>query len=155
MSPMGADAEARRALARRMAAIPTRDTKPERRLRSLLHSRGLRFRLHQRVVPGSPRREVDIVFRRERVAVQVLGCFWHGCPTHTRLGRPDRSVRWAKKLATNQARDQDTRERLAGDGWVVIDVWECDELDDAADRVERAVTERRQPSESRRPPMTP
>ena len=65
----------------RMRAQRERDTGIERALRSALHARGLRFRLHRRVLPGS-RREADLVFPGPRVAVFVDGCFWHGCPEH-------------------------------------------------------------------------
>src|SRR3712207_6686206 len=96
----------------RMAVYPRRDTRPEVALRSRLHADGLRFRLHRRVVPGAPRREVDIVFSRERVAVNVHGCFWHGCPTHARLDGTSAAAWWRRKLKTNVERDRDTRRRL-------------------------------------------
>ena len=50
-------------------------------LRSELHARGLRYRLHKRLLNGL-RREADLVFGPARVAVFVDGCFWHGCPEH-------------------------------------------------------------------------
>jgi len=60
----------------------TQDTSPELKLRRALHRRGLRYRLHLPIVPGNKRRRVDIVFPRQRLAVFVDGCFWHGvrCP---------------------------------------------------------------------------
>src|SRR5207248_1873864 len=59
-----------------------RDTRPEKRLRSALHARGLRYRVNQRVgaFPHAPR--ADLVFPTKRLAVFVDGCFWHSCPTH-------------------------------------------------------------------------
>lgn len=120
-----------------MRAQRERDTAPEVRLRRELHRRGLRYRLHRRVVPGT-RREVDIVFTRQRVAVDVRGCFWHGCPLHAT--QPAANAEWwAAKLARNQARDHDTVRRLTEDGWAVFVVWECEAIERAADRIERTV----------------
>src|SRR5437867_118038 len=66
---------------RRMESVRRRDTAPERRLRSLLHAMGLRFRVDVKPLPEL-RRKADIVFVRPRVAVYIDGCFWHGCPVH-------------------------------------------------------------------------
>jgi DNA mismatch endonuclease, patch repair protein len=63
---------------KRMQRTPQRDTPPERRLRSALHARGLRFRIQEAPL-GGLRRHADIVFRADRVAVFVDGCFWHAC----------------------------------------------------------------------------
>jgi DNA mismatch endonuclease (patch repair protein) len=122
-----------------MSGQPRRDTGPERRLRSLLHQRGLRFWVHRHVVPGATRREVDIVFPKARVAVSVLGCFWHGCPLHTRLSTGETRDWWRDKLNDNRRRDHDTRERLETAGWQVIEVWECDDFDNAVDLIEVAI----------------
>ena len=61
----------------------SKNTTPEMKLRSLLHRRGLRYRVDAPPTPGT-RRRADVVFPRERVAVFVDGCFWHGCPEHYR-----------------------------------------------------------------------
>ncbi|MEN1315148.1 very short patch repair endonuclease, partial [Pseudomonas aeruginosa] len=65
----------------RMSRTPQWDNPRERALRSELHRRGLRFRLHRRVLVSS-RRSVDIAFPTSRTAVFMDGCFWHGCPAH-------------------------------------------------------------------------
>lgn len=122
---------------KRMSRQRSRDTDPERALRSLLHRMGLRFRLHRRPVPGL-RREADLVFTGARVAVFVDGCFWHCCPEHATS--PKANGRWwATKLAGNVARDRDTDRRLAEAGWRVVRVWEHEEPGQAAARVARAV----------------
>lgn len=126
-----------------MSTHPRRDTRPELRLRSLLHRRGLRFRVHRRVVPGAPRREIDIVFGPAQVAVSVLGCYWHGCPDHTRLAYGETREWWRRKLAANRERDRDTRERLARAGWLLVEVWECEDAARAADRIATLVVARR------------
>ena len=66
---------------KKMRGNRSRDTSPELRVRSLVHRRGLRYRVAQRPIP-TLRRTADLVFRRAKVAVNVDGCFWHGCEQH-------------------------------------------------------------------------
>jgi DNA mismatch endonuclease (patch repair protein) len=116
----------------------SRDTAPELALRRELHRRGLRYRLDQKIVPGTQRR-ADIVFRPSRVAVFVDGCFWHGCPAHGSHVPTVNEWYWPDKIAGNKARDADTNERLRAAGWTVIRVWEHDDPRAAAERVIAAV----------------
>lgn len=106
-------------------------------LRRLLHARGLRYRLHV-PVPGLPRRTIDICFPRQRVAVFVDGCYWHGCPSHKGTAAHN-AAWWAQKLAGNRARDQETNRALETDGWIVVRVWEHEPADDAIDRITDAL----------------
>lgn len=78
--------------------------------------------------------KVDIVFPRQRVAVFVDGCFWHGCPEHGRVPKAN-SHYWSKKLNGNIQRDRRTTVALEGDGWRVIRVWEHVPADVAAETV--------------------
>jgi DNA mismatch endonuclease (patch repair protein) len=121
----------------RLAGTPARDTRPEIELRRLLHARGLRYRIDAAVVPGV-RRRVDIVFRAARVAVLVDGCFWHGCPQHGTSPKRNADF-WRQKIETNRRRDADTDARLAAAGWIVVRVWEHEDLLAAAERVAEAV----------------
>lgn len=108
---------------RNMAAIRGRDTKPERRVRSLLHQLGYRFRLHRRDLPGSP----DIVLPRHHTVVFVHGCFWHrhvGC-RYTTTPRT-RSDFWEEKFRQNMERDARQQASLRDAGWSVVVVWECE-----------------------------
>jgi len=107
---------------RMMAAIRSRDTKPEVALRRALHSRGFRFRLHDRRLPGQP----DIVLPRYRAVLLVHGCFWHrhGC-SNSRLPST-RPEFWQAKLDGNVARDSQNERKLADLGWRVAIVWECE-----------------------------
>jgi DNA mismatch endonuclease (patch repair protein) len=127
---------------RRMTSQRQRDTKGELELRSLLHRRGLRFRVHA-LLPGLRRRS-DIVFTRARVAVFVDGCFWHGCPEHGSWPKQNANW-WREKIEANQRRDRDTDARLKAAGWTVVRVWEHDDPTRAADRiaeiVRRAITQ--------------
>ncbi|WP_073042245.1 very short patch repair endonuclease [Desulfacinum infernum] len=105
-----------------MASVGQRDTGPEMRLRHILHRLGLRYRLHDKKLPGSP----DLVFPRFHAVVFVHGCFWHvhkGCQFSTRPS--SRKEFWEKKFEANEKRDKRNYEALAASGWRVLVVWEC------------------------------
>lgn len=125
------------AVRRAMQNQRTRDTAPELALRRELHRRGLRYRLQRRPIPGL-RRTVDILFPGPRVAVDVRGCFWHGCVTCKSAPKTN-NLWWTEKIAKNRARDRATENALAEAGWYVIVVWEHDTCSEAANRVENAV----------------
>lgn len=119
-----------------------RDTRPERALRSELHRRGLRFRTHFRPVADLPF-VVDIAFPRQRVAVALDGCIWHGCPEHGMRPRTNAEY-WYAKIASNVARDERTDEALAEAGWMMLRIWEHESLLAAADRIEQIITSKRE-----------
>ncbi|MEV0805319.1 very short patch repair endonuclease [Micromonospora sp. NPDC050200] len=120
-----------------MRANKARDTGPERRLRSLLHKAGLRYRVNARPLPAL-RRTADVVFPAVRVAVFVDGCYWHGCPEHYRPARANDQF-WRDKIDGNRARDRETDQLLADAGWTVIRIWEHEDPTGAANRVEEVV----------------
>lgn len=112
-----------------MGRVRHKDTRPELLVRRALHAAGHRFRLHARDLPGRP----DIVFRGDRIAMFVHGCFWHrhaGCP-HTRTPKT-RVDFWEDKFAGNVARDAAAAAALDAAGWTVMTVWECEARDPAA-----------------------
>src|ERR1700737_2935417 len=90
---------------RNMAAIRRRDSRFEKAVRSLLHARGLRFRVDYplRLAGGRPIRP-DIVFTRQRIAVFCDGCFWHGCPEHGQRPGVRNAQYWTPKIQGNAAR---------------------------------------------------
>ena len=109
-----------------MSRIRAKDTTPEKRVRSLLHRMGYRFRLHRKDLPGNP----DIVFVSRRVALFVHGCFWHrhqGCKNCTTP--TNRRKFWTDKLEGNRSRDQRTRRALHALGWRTFVLWECQTKD--------------------------
>lgn len=116
------DTLTRKQRSERMARVRSRDTQPERTVRSLLHALGYRFRLHARDLPGNP----DIIFRSRRCVILVHGCFWHrhACPNGRRLPK-SRLGFWKPKLEGNKRRDEVTRAKLKRIGWRVLVVWEC------------------------------
>lgn len=117
-----------------------RDTKPELALRRAIHALGLRYRVSVRPVP-EVRRTADMVFTRVKVAVFLDGCFWHGCPEHHTKSKTN-SKYWADKVAANRRRDAETDALLREAGWLVIRVWEHEDLGEAAARVENEVRSR-------------
>jgi len=118
-----------------------RDTRPETAIRSAVHRRGLRYRVDDQPLPRL-RRRADLVFRSTKVAVFVDGCLWHGCPEHCRVPETHNEY-WSEKIARNVRRDRDTNQRLQEAGWLPLRVWEHDDPEEAADRVEKAVARRR------------
>lgn len=106
-----------------MAAIKGKDTKPELIVRKYLFSRGLRFRIQVRKLPGNP----DIVLPKYKTAVFVNGCFWHGHEGCKYFRLPKSNVEfWREKIERNIERDRDTIQALLDLGWKVIRVWECE-----------------------------
>ena len=105
-----------------MCAIKSRDTKPELLVRRFLFSKGYRYRLQVRDLPGCP----DIVMRKRKVVIFVNGCFWHqhkGCK-FSRIPWNNRKY-WADKLKRNVQRDLDAKQKLLSSGWRILIVWEC------------------------------
>ncbi|TYL50060.1 very short patch repair endonuclease [Nocardioides sp. BGMRC 2183] len=125
---------------RSMQGNRSRDTKPELLLRSLLHARGLRYRVNHRLL--GTRHTADVVFTRARVAVFVDGCWWHKCPEHYKEPKSNTKY-WLPKVDRNVARDAKVDALLDDAGWTVVRVWEHEDPVAVADRVERLVRERR------------
>jgi len=114
------------------------DSGPEAKARSVLHSRGHRFRKHAAI--RTPQRLIrpDIVFSRARLAVFVDGCFWHCCPEHGNQPRANTAY-WGPKLERNVARDREVDRALSDAGWTVVRAWEHEDPGQVADRVEAAL----------------
>ena len=106
-----------------MAAVKGKDTKPEMIVRKYLFSRGLRYRVNNRKLPGSP----DIVLRRYKTVVFVDGCFWHGHEGCKYFRLPKSNIDfWRHKIAMNIVRDYANNVDLKLAGWNVIRIWECE-----------------------------
>ena len=106
-----------------MSRIRSRDTGPERQLRSMLHRAGFRFRLNDGSLPGTP----DIVMKKHRAVILVHGCYWHrhdGCRNATTPST--RTDFWKSKFDATVARDERNHHDLQKAGLRVIIVWECD-----------------------------
>lgn len=124
-----------------MAAIKSKNTKPEMIVRRGLWSRGFRYRLNHRGLPGHP----DLVLRKYRTCIFVNGCFWHGhnvaLPRKEDVGsKMDDGIEnsecckipktnrefWVAKIRRNKERDKEEQKKLAAMGWHCITVWECE-----------------------------
>ena len=124
-----------------MAAIKSKDTKPEMIVRRGLWKRGFRYRLNHKRLPGHP----DLVLRKYRTCIFVNGCFWHGHRSLTpnpspkgegseyiltdsaccKIPKTNREF-WVAKIRRNKERDREEQRRLAEMGWHCITVWECE-----------------------------
>jgi DNA mismatch endonuclease (patch repair protein) len=118
-----------------MGRIRGSHTTPERVMRSALWATGLRYRLHARGVVGRP----DIVIRKNKIAVFVDGCFWHGCPRHYVRPRT-RAEFWADKLSANVLRDRAQTLQLEAAGWRVLRFWECQVVEGPVECARRVVS---------------
>ena len=106
-----------------MSLVRGRDTTPEKKVRSLLHRMGYRFRLHARNLPGNP----DIVLPGHKKIIFVHGCFWHQHEGCRRSTRPTSNVEfWDKKLNATVERDKRNLSALRAEGWRVNVIWECE-----------------------------
>ena len=120
-----------------MAAIRSKDTKPEMIVRKGLWKRGFRYRLNHKRLPGHP----DLVLRKYRTCIFVNGCFWHGHNValpqihnsqliiHNseccKIPKTNRDF-WVAKIRRNKERDKEEQKKLAEMGWHCITVWECE-----------------------------
>ena len=94
-----------------MASVGQKNTKPEMVVRSYLHRKGLRYRLHVKDLPGNP----DLVFPRFKTVLFVNGCFWHGHEDkNCKLARTPKSniEFWTNKVLGNKERDNKNCARL-------------------------------------------
>jgi DNA mismatch endonuclease (patch repair protein) len=104
-----------------MVRIRGQNTKPEVVLRKALFSLGLRYRLHQKRLPGTP----DLVFPKYHAVVFIHGCFWHGHRCKLFVVPATNTKFWLQKIGGNRVRDEHTVGALRGMGWRVMTVWEC------------------------------
>lgn len=116
-----ADIVSRQVRSRMMAGIRGKNTKPELFIRSELHKRGFRFRLHTKDLPGRP----DIVLPKWKAIILVHGCFWHAHRCHLFKLPSTRQAWWREKLTRNKLIDKRNRQSLKNEGWRVLEIYEC------------------------------
>lgn len=117
-----------------MSRIGAKDTKPEMKVRSLLHSAGYRYSLHKKDLPGRP----DICLPKHGAAIFVHGCFWHNHICRKGKKPKSNSKFWCDKLARNTDRDARKIRELKKAGWRTLVVWECQLKDE--DKLKRRLT---------------
>jgi DNA mismatch endonuclease (patch repair protein) len=128
------------AVRKSMVGNKSRDTKPELMVRRILHASGLRYKVHARPIKDWNRR-ADMVFPRAKIAIFINGCFWHGCPKHFSAPKTN-SEYWASKIMRNVERDSETALRLKSEGWLVIAIWEHENLGKKSEQVVRRIQKR-------------
>jgi DNA mismatch endonuclease (patch repair protein) len=112
----------------RMAGVRQKDTAAELAVRRALTAIGLRYRVRNRDLPGTP----DVANRARRWVIFVHGCFWHRHAGCTRTTTPQRNRQfWEQKFAANVARDRRAVASLRRRGFRVLVVWECQTLEPA------------------------
>jgi DNA mismatch endonuclease, patch repair protein len=118
-----------------MAAVRSKNTSPEVRLRRALFQAGVRgWRCHYKRAPGKP----DIAWPSLRIALFVDGAFWHGHPSRHKPGRS--GTYWDNKIAGNIERDREADVALRDAGWTVIRIWDFEVRRDLAAVVDRVVS---------------
>jgi len=116
-----------------MSRIKAQNTTPERYIKTLLHAAGLRFKSHDKTLPGCP----DLTFTRAKVVVLINGDFWHGWRYPVWSHKlPDF---WREKIAGNRQRDVRNLNKLCRLGWSVLRIWEHQVEEDAVGCVRRIV----------------
>ncbi|MBX2899365.1 MAG: DNA mismatch endonuclease Vsr [Cyclobacteriaceae bacterium] len=106
-----------------MSRIKGKNTKPEMLVRKFLFSKGFRYRLHVKGLPGKP----DIVLPKYKTVIFVHGCFWHGHEGCKYYVTPKtRREWWLNKISKNKSNDEKSIALLKGDHWKIITLWECD-----------------------------
>lgn len=106
-----------------MSRIRSKDTKPEMLVRKFLFSRGFRYRIHVKKLPGKP----DVVLPKYRTVVFVHGCFWHGhegCKYY--VVPKTRTEWWLAKITRNRERDEIAVRQLAEMSWRIIQIFGCE-----------------------------
>jgi len=106
-----------------MGRIKSKNTTPEKKVRSILHSMGYRFRLHKKDLPGKP----DITLKKYKTVIFVHGCFWHHHKNCKDAGIPKSNKKfWKEKFKNNIERDKKYKRQLEKLGWKVLIIWACE-----------------------------
>ena len=106
-----------------MSRIQSRDTSIELKVRKLIYSMGLRYRVNRKDLPGKP----DIVIEKYKLIIQVHGCYWHRHPDCKLVYSPKSRVDfWQKKFSENVSRDKKVEQELVSLGYRVFTIWECE-----------------------------
>lgn len=104
-----------------MAAIKSKNTKPELMIRKGLFAKGFRYKVHDKNLPGKP----DLVLPKYNAVIFIHGCFWHGHGCHLFKWPKTRTEFWKDKIEGNKARDKKVLQKLKEKGWRTLVIWEC------------------------------
>lgn len=105
-----------------MSRVRSKNTKPEMLVRKFLFSKGYRYRLHDKKLPGKP----DIVLPKFKTVIFIHGCFWHGHEHCKYSALPKtNSEWWSAKICANIKNDNQAIDYLESKGWKILTVWGC------------------------------
>ena len=102
-----------------MASIRGKNTCPELAIRKILWSKGYRYRIHDKTVPGTP----DVVMKTNKVSIFIDGCFWHGCRKCYKEPKTNTKF-WREKIQNNKKRRSKIKKMLRNQGWKILEYWE-------------------------------
>lgn len=106
-----------------MSQVKSKNTKPELLVRKFLFSKGFRYKLHDKKLPGKP----DLVFPKFKVALFINGCFWHGHDNCKYSTIPKtRREWWLNKITSTKRKDRENILKLQQMGWKTMTVWGCE-----------------------------
>ena len=106
-----------------MSQVKSKDTKPELLVRKFVFSKGFRYRVNYKKLPGKP----DIVFVAKKKVIFIHGCFWHGHKGCSYATIPKtRTAWWETKINGTKERDLKNAKALKAEGWKILNVFECD-----------------------------
>ena len=105
-----------------MSKISGKNTKPEILVRKFLFSKGFRYRINVKTLPGKP----DIVLPKYKTIIFVNGCFWHGHNCKKGKLPSSNTDFWKEKISNNKSRDAQNSDLLVKLGWKVIIIWQCE-----------------------------
>ncbi len=82
---------------------------------------GCRLRHQPKNLFGNP----DYANKAKKVIVRIQGCWFHGCPKHSKIPKTNK-IFWTKKFKRNKERDKEVYNYYRKLGWKIINVWEHD-----------------------------
>lgn len=126
---------------RRPSRVHQNGTLAEPDLRRALHTKRLRYHLHQPLLT-KPRPVTDIFYHKAQVAIFVGGCFWHGCPRRASWPKSNSDI-WSDKIEANRSKDADADQRLKALAWQVVRIWEHEYAGDSANLIAQLIHARR------------
>lgn len=104
-----------------MSKVRSSNTTPEIVIKKLLKKQNIVFEMYSKDIFGKP----DFVFRKEKLAIFIDGCFWHGCKIHRTIPETNREF-WKRKIDYNKKRRIKIKKLLMKKGWKVLEFWEHD-----------------------------
>jgi DNA mismatch endonuclease (patch repair protein) len=118
-----ADVHSKETRSYNMSQIKGKNTKPEMLVRKFLFSKGFRYRLHDKKLPGKP----DLVLPKYKTVIFIHGCFWHGHEGCRYFVVPKtRTEWWLNKINGNIENDKKKQKALKDAGWRIVHIWECE-----------------------------